>query len=98
MSETSENKKEASNVLLIGKKPAKTYAAAAMFKMGSEESIVIRARGRAISKAVDVAEIILNKFGNNNYYLGSVQIGTSSVEREGAKRNVSTIEIVLKKK
>ncbi len=98
MSEEQASKSTASNVLLIGKKPAKSYAAAAMYKMGSESSIIIKARGKAISKAVDVAEIILNKLGNGKYELGSISIGTVEVESEGQKRSISTIEIVLNKK
>ncbi len=98
MSEEQASKSTENNVLLIGKKPAKSYAAAAMYKMGSESSIIIKARGKAISKAVDVAEIILNKLGNGNYELGSISIGTAEVESEGQKRSISTIEIILNKK
>jgi len=98
LSEEQASKSTENNVLLIGKKPAKSYAAAAMYKMGSESSIIIKARGKAISKAVDVAEIILNKLGNGNYELGSISIGTAEVESEGQKRSISTIEIILNKK
>ncbi len=98
MSEEQASKSAASNVLLIGKKPAKSYATAAMYKMGSESSIIIKARGKAISKAVDVAEIILNKLGNGKYDLGNISIDTTTVESENGKRSISTIEIVLNKK
>jgi DNA-binding protein len=98
LSEETTSKSANNNVLLIGKKPAKSYAAAAMYKMGSENTIIIKARGKAISKAVDVAEIILNKIGNGKYDLGNITIGTITVENENVKRSISTIEITLNKK
>jgi archaea-specific DNA-binding protein len=91
--------KSDNNIIFVGKKPAMSYVLACVtqFNDGRNE-IILRARGRAISHAVDVAEIVRNKFVTNAE-VRSVSIGTEEVESEqGEKLNVSSIEIVLGKK
>lgn len=86
------------NVIFVGSKPPMNYVLAIVtqFQGGSPE-VVLRARGRAISRAVDVAEIARNKFVEK-CVVGSVQIGTDRVTNEdGRKASVSTIEIHLAK-
>jgi len=88
-----------SNVVFVGKKPAMSYVLACVtqFNDGRDE-VILRARGRAISHAVDVAEIVRNKFLTNTEVSG-VKIGTEEVQSEqGEKLNVSSIEIILAKK
>ena len=88
-----------SNIVFVGKKPAMSYVLACVtqFNDGKEE-VILKARGRAISHAVDVAEIVKNKFITNTE-IKSVKIGTEEVESEqGEKLNVSSIEIILSKK
>ena len=88
-----------SNVIFVGKKPAMSYVLACVtqFNDGKEE-VILRARGRAISHAVDVAEIVKNKFLTNTE-VKDVKIGTEEVQSEqGEKLNVSSIEIVLAKR
>ena len=88
-----------SNVVFIGKKPAMSYVLACVtqFNEGNAE-IILRARGRAISHAVDVAEIVRNKFVTDTE-IKNVVIGTEVVTGDGnEKLNVSSIEIVLGKK
>ncbi len=87
------------NVVFVGKKPAMSYVLACVtqFNEGRPE-IFLRARGRAISHAVDVAEIVKNKFVTNTE-IKNVKIGTEEVTGDqGEKLNVSSIEIVLAKK
>jgi DNA-binding protein len=88
-----------SNIVFVGKKPAMSYVLACVtqFNDGKEE-VILKARGRAISHAVDVAEIVKNKFVTNAE-IKNVTIGTEVLESEqGEKLNVSSIEIVLGKK
>jgi len=88
-----------SNIVFVGKKPAMSYVLACVtqFNDGKEE-VILKARGRAISHAVDVAEIVKNKFVTNAE-VKNVSIGTEVLESEqGEKLNVSSIEIVLGKK
>jgi DNA-binding protein len=67
------------------------------FSQGSKE-VVIKARGRAITRAVDTAEIVRNRF-IKDAEVKDILIGTEAVTTmEGGSSNVSTIEIYLKKK
>ncbi|MBI3190710.1 DNA-binding protein Alba [archaeon] len=63
---------------------------------GGQKEIHIKARGRAISKAVDVAEIVRKKFVQDAK-IDSINIDTEEISAENEKINVSTIEILLKK-
>ena len=68
------------------------------FNEGANE-IMIKARGRAISRAVDVAEILRHKFMPDSVELVNVAISTEKIEdSERGKSNVSAIEIQLRKK
>ncbi len=85
-----------SNVVFVGKKPAMSYVLACVTQFNDGRSeVILKARGRAISHAVDVAEILRNKFLTDATIKG-VNIGTEQVESEqGDKLNVSSIEIIL---
>ncbi len=79
------------DVILVGKKPIMSYAMAALMQMTESGAITIKARGRAISRAVDVAEVVSNKFLKGTTVNKIVKIDT---ERIGEPpKNVSTIEI-----
>jgi DNA-binding protein len=88
-----------SNVVLIGKKGAMNYVLAALvqFNQGVEE-VVIKARGRAISKAVDVAQIVKNRFLPGQVEVKNIAIGSETVGQGDQARRVSTMEITLVKK
>jgi len=88
------------NSVLIGKKPIMNYVLACitLFHSGAKE-VSIKARGRAISRAVDVAEILRKRF-MPDLEIKEINIGTEQIqprEEEGSStpRNLSTIEIVL---
>jgi DNA-binding protein len=93
MSENEDN-----NVIFIGKKPAMSYVLACVTQFNDGRSnVVLKARGRAISHAVDVAEIVKNKFVKDSA-VDKVTIGTEQVSGEGGEKlNVSSIEIILQK-
>ena len=83
------------NVIYVGNKPVMSYVLAVVtqFNNGSEE-VVIKARGRSISRAVDTAEVVRNKF-MPNAEVRDIKISTEEIEGEGGqKANVSSIEIV----
>ena len=62
------------------------------------DEVIIKARGRAISRAVDTAEIVRNRFVTDAV-VSNIQIGTESVTNdEGRTHNVSSIEIHLSTK
>ncbi len=88
------------NSVLIGRKPVMNYVLACitLFHGGAEE-VNVKARGRAISRAVDVVEIVRRRFlpdvKVNNIDIGTEQVGPS--EEGSTPTNVSTIEITLTK-
>ncbi len=85
------------NVVYIGSKPITDYCLAILTSLKDESRVALKARGRAISTAVDVAEVTKNRF-MENLIVENVEIGTEKLESsEGGMRNVSTITIVLKK-
>jgi len=87
------------NVIYVGNKPPMSYVLAVVtqFNGGSDE-VVIKARGRAISRAVDTAEITRNRFVTNAK-VKDIKIGTESItNEEGRNSNVSSIEISLSTK
>lgn len=86
------------NVIFIGNKPVMNYVLAVVTQMnGGAPEVILKARGRAISRAVDVAEIVRNKF-INNVEVGGITISTEELKtREGTNSNVSAIEIQLLK-
>ncbi len=86
-----------SNTVFIGKKPVMSYVLACMTLFTGSNEVVIKARGRAISKAVDIVEIIRNRF-MPDVKVSDIKIGTEEVRSEGADEpptNVSMIEIRL---
>jgi DNA-binding protein len=86
------------STVFVGNKPPMNYVTAVMmeFERGAE-NVVIKARGRAISRAVDAAEISRNRF-LKDVDVSGVKIDTEEVTSdEGEKRNVSSIEITLSK-
>lgn len=88
--------RRANNVILIGKKPLMTYVTATLVQLASEPTVIIKARGKSIARAVDVAQIIAKRMDNMGYKIGSVKIGSQIIESDdGKQRNVSTIEVQL---
>jgi DNA-binding protein len=87
---------EQENIIYIGRKPVMAYCLAVMTALKESESeVTLMARGRAISKAVDVAEVVRNQF-ITNLSVKDISIGTEELEtEEGNTRNISNISIVL---
>ena len=86
------------NVIFVGRKPTMSYVLAVItqFSDGVKE-VNVKARGRSISRAVDVAEVVKNKF-LNDVKVKSIDIGTEERTVEGGNKiNVSTMNIVLTK-
>ncbi|MDI6847061.1 MAG: DNA-binding protein Alba [Candidatus Bathyarchaeia archaeon] len=85
-------------MVLIGRKPVMNYVVACLtfFNSGAKK-VVVKARGRAISRAVDTIELLRRAFVKD-LQLQGISIGTEEVTRgEGQKTNVSTIEIIVTK-
>jgi DNA-binding protein len=88
-----------SNVVYIGRNPPMTYVLAVLTGFGNPKTgdVVLKARGRAITTAVDVAEISKRRF-MKELSVDTIVIGTEELPRDGGgTRAVSTIEITLKR-
>ena len=85
------------NTVFIGSKPVMNYVLAVVTQFNDNNSVIIRARGKAISRAVDTAEIVRNSFVQDAE-VSDIQISTEEVENyNNEKTNVSIIQIKLEK-
>jgi len=87
-----------SNTIYIGKKGTMGYVLAVVtqFNNGAAE-VIVKARGKLISRAVDVAEIVRHRFLPNSK-VSDISISTEELTSEdGSKNKVSAIEIKIQK-
>ncbi len=84
------------SVVFVGSKPLMSYITACVTQLNrNPEELVIKARGRAISRAVDVAEVLRNRF-MTDLVVRNIDISTEQVKTaEGNVANVSAMEITL---
>ncbi len=86
------------DTIFIGKKPLMAYVTSTLIQLANLPAVYIKARGMNIGRAVDVAQIISRKTENAGYVIGNIKIGSESLEsNDGKQRNVSTIEIEVKR-
>ncbi len=103
---TEEKPKEAKersddNNIFIGGKPFMNYVTAVVmqFTTKNAEEVIIKARGKFISRAVDVSEVAAKRFLVDSVEQKDVRIDSEEFEnKEGKNIRVSIIEITLKKK
>jgi archaea-specific DNA-binding protein len=89
---------ESRDIIYIGKKPLMAYVTSALIQLANQPKILIKARGLSIGPAVDVAQIIARKTENAGYTVGNIKIGSEHMQsQDGRSRNVSTIEIEVKR-
>ena len=87
--------------IFIGMKPLMNYVTAVVmqFTTKNAEHVSIKARGKFISKAVDVAEVATKRFLEGQAEITSIKTNSEDfTSREGRNVTVSTIEIVLGRK
>jgi DNA-binding protein len=92
---------ERSGIVFIGNKTPMDYVLAIItgLSAGNAKELTLKARGQAITTAVDAAEITRRRF-LRDLKIGKIMIGTEEMpprEGESRARNVSTIEITLTK-
>ncbi|MCK4937187.1 MAG: DNA-binding protein Alba [Methanosarcinales archaeon] len=89
---------ENNDVVFVGNKPVMNYVLAVVTQYnGGADIVTIKARGRAISRAVDVAEVARIRF-LTDMEVKNIIISTEKVTSERGESNVSAIEIILGKK
>lgn len=99
--ENQEKRKFDSNVVFIGEKPFMNYVTGVVMQFTAQNSndVVIKARGKFISRAVDVAEVSSKRFLDNAAEVSDIKIGSEDfTNKEGRNVRVSFIEITLKRK
>ncbi len=89
--------KREEGVVYIGQKPVMNYVIACLpyFNVAGKE-VCVKARGMAISKAVDTIEVLRRNFVKG-LVIKNIKLGTEEVQREQGKSNVSIIEITAYK-
>jgi len=86
------------NVIFVGTKPIMTYVTATLTQLSSEPTVTIKARGKRITQAVDVSQMIVKRMNTVGYIVSDVRIASDSLtSQDGKLRNVSTIEIDVTK-
>ena len=89
------------NSIFIGNKPFMNYVTGVVMQFTTKNSseVIVKARGKFISRAVDVTEVARKRFLNESVAITDVNIDSEEFEnREGKQVRVSNIEITLKKK
>lgn len=89
------------NSVFIGEKPFMNYVTNVVMQFTSRgaSEVVIKARGKFISRAVDVSEVARKKFLENTINIKDIKIGSEEFEnKEGRNVRVSNIEITLAKR
>ena len=89
------------NSIFIGAKPFMNYVTGVVMQFTTKgaESVIVKARGKFISRAVDVAEVASKRFLPGNVFVQDIKIDSEEFENnEGRTVRVSTVEITLGKK
>jgi len=82
------------NIIFIGKKPIMTYVNATLTLLSNEPVVTIKARGKSITTAVDVSQMIVKRLNAVGYQVSGVRIFSERLtSQDGKDRNVSTIEV-----
>ncbi|MFH0875161.1 MAG: DNA-binding protein Alba [archaeon] len=89
------------NCIFIGNKPFMNYVTGVVmqFTTKNESQVIVKARGKFISRAVDVSLVSANRFLEGHVEVSDVRIDSEEFQnKEGKQVRVSTIEILLSKK
>ncbi|MCS7103764.1 MAG: DNA-binding protein Alba [Candidatus Korarchaeum sp.] len=84
-------------IVFVGKKPAINYVMATTLQINrGVKKIILKARGRSISRAVDVAEITRLKYFPGKLKITDLRTGTEEIiDDNGSRRDISVIEIEM---
>jgi DNA-binding protein len=97
-SDTTIHDPEERDVIFVGTKPIMTYVSATLTQLSTRQIVTIKARGKRITQAVDVSQMIVKRMNTVGYVVADVRISSDSLtSQDGKLRNVSTIEIDITK-
>src|SRR3954447_25011586 len=85
------------NEIFIAKKPLMTYVTATLVQLANEPTVIVKARGKSITRAVDVAQIIVKRMDSLGYRISNVKLGSDILNSTDSDkpRNVSTIDVSI---
>jgi archaea-specific DNA-binding protein len=89
------------NSIFVGGKPFMNYVTGVVMQFTTKDAkeVIVKARGKFISRAVDVAEVASKRFLDNKIEVKEIKIDSEDFKtEEGKEVRVSTIEILLTKK
>ncbi len=89
------------NSIFIGGKPFMNYVTGVVMQFTTKNAseVILKARGKFISRAVDVAEVATKRFLENTIEVKNIKIDSEAFQnKEGREVRVSLIEITLAKK
>jgi len=89
------------NFFFVGEKPLMNYVTAAVMHFTSKNSpeIILKARGRFMNRAIDISQVVVNRFLKEQASISDVKLGSEEfINKENKKIRVSTIEISIKRK
>ena len=88
---------ETHTVIIMGGKPIMSYVTATLTQLASLPIVTIAGRGKRITQAIDVSQMIVKRMNEVGYEISDVRISSDSlVSKDGRERKVSKIEIDLK--
>jgi len=86
------------NVVYVGMKPLMTYVTATLTQLAMLPTVTIKARGKKITHAVDVSQMIVKRMSTVGFKISDVRISSDSLtSQDGKLRKVSTIDIDISK-
>ena len=88
---------ETHTAIIMGGKPIMSYVTATLAQLASLPIVTIAGRGKRITQAIDVSQMIVKRMNEVGYEISDIRISSDSlVSKDGQKRNVSKIEIDIK--
>jgi DNA-binding protein len=88
------------NSIFVGEKPFMNYVTGVVIQFTTQGAteVIVKARGKFISRAVDVVEVVRNRFLQGQVKIKDIQIASEEFKnKEGKDVRVSTIDITLEK-
>ena len=98
---TSEKREADNHVIFVGNKPFMNYVTGVVMQFTTQgvTEVCIKARGKFISRAVDIAQVALNRFLAGQIEIKDIKIDSEGfTNKEGRDVRVSTIDIMLNRK
>jgi len=88
----------ADNSIFVGNKPFMNYVTAVVmqFTVKNADEVTVKARGKFISRAVDITEVAVKRFLEGQVAIKDIRVDSEEFEnKEGKQVRVSTIEILI---